>query len=72
MSDEPSTVPCRVCTDSLVRGMCMDCHEEFAGQLALTLVLRGDVLGLLVQIVVDDHMHSIARVPLHIIPLVGH
>ena len=71
MSSEKPQVPCRLCPTSLVRAMCMDCHAEFAGPLALTIVIRGSTLGLCVNVEHDGHLHCIARLPLDIIPVVG-
>lgn len=71
MSSDDLEVPCRVCSTSLVRAMCMDCKEEFAGHLALTLACTRTTLALLVQVECDGHLHCIARLPLEKIPVVG-
>jgi hypothetical protein len=71
MTDDSKTVPCQECPDSLVRGWCMDCKEEFAGHLALTIVLHGGNVGIVIAVATETNLHPIARVPLHLIPVIG-
>jgi hypothetical protein len=67
MSDEEK-LPARTLPHTLVRGMCMDCYIEVAGYLAVSIVVIDRIPGVQIEVVSDDHTHTLGRVPLHLIP----
>jgi hypothetical protein len=71
VSNHGDKQPVRHVPHALVRGVCMDCGQEFAGSIALhTVVVRG-VPGIVVWVVNHNEMHALARVPMTLLPVVG-
>jgi hypothetical protein len=71
MPAHPEKQPVRHVPHSLVRGVCMDCNQEFAGSIALHVVLLRGVPGIEVLVVNHNEMHALCRVPMTLLPVVG-
>lgn len=71
-SPAQATEPLRTFPDTTITARCIDCDEEFTGLLAVRFIRPADGPGL--EILVADEKrneaHAIARVQIHLVPIV--